>query len=121
MKKRILLSICLFITGSIFLPNKSYAQIQNADVLNAPIDISKDFNNYLNTFYFADELTSFDPELAEKEEVIIVTKSDLLEPGEGEKLAKKVKEWKGKKIFVVSVYDIEAMKKLSDGLVQMLK
>ena len=61
MKKRILLSICLFITGSIFLPNKSYAQIQNADVLNAPIDISKDFNNYLNTFYFADELTSFDP------------------------------------------------------------
>ena len=37
------------------------AQIQNADVLNAPVDVSKDFENYLNTFYFADELTSFDP------------------------------------------------------------
>ena len=40
---------------------KATAQIQNADVLNAPIDISKDFENYLNTFYFADELAAFDP------------------------------------------------------------
>jgi len=40
---------------------KASAQIQNADVLNAPVDVSKDFENYLNTFYFADELTSFDP------------------------------------------------------------
>lgn len=37
------------------------AQIQNANVLNAPVDISEDFENYLNTFYFADELVSFDP------------------------------------------------------------
>ena len=43
---------------------KASAQIQNADVLNAPIDISKDFQNYLNTFYFADELASFDPATA---------------------------------------------------------
>ena len=41
---------------------KATAQIQNADVLNAPIDISKDFENYLNTFYFADELAAFDPQ-----------------------------------------------------------
>lgn len=37
------------------------AQIQNASVLNAPVDVSTDFENYTNTFYFADELASFDP------------------------------------------------------------
>ncbi|QEE50866.1 alpha-xylosidase [Flavobacterium alkalisoli] len=37
------------------------AQIQNAAVLNAPVDVSTDFENYANTFYFADELVSFDP------------------------------------------------------------
>ncbi|WP_442902269.1 TIM-barrel domain-containing protein [Flavobacterium sp. C4GT6] len=37
------------------------AQIQNAPVLNAPVDVSTDFENYTNTFYFADELASFDP------------------------------------------------------------
>ena len=37
------------------------AQIQNTDILNAAPDISKDFEDYSNTFYFADELTSFDP------------------------------------------------------------
>lgn len=41
------------------------AQIQNANVLNAPIDISKDFEDYSNTFYLADELTSFDPATGE--------------------------------------------------------
>ncbi|MDG3581727.1 alpha-xylosidase [Galbibacter pacificus] len=40
---------------------KTDAQIQHADVLNAPVDISKDFYNYENTFYFADHLTDFDP------------------------------------------------------------
>lgn len=44
-----------------FGTQKISAQIQNAEVLNAPVDISKDFENYLNTFYFADELNSFDP------------------------------------------------------------
>ena len=38
------------------------AQIQNSQTLNEPINISKDFENYENTFYFADELVSFNPE-----------------------------------------------------------
>ncbi|MFL9843564.1 TIM-barrel domain-containing protein [Flavobacterium sp. ST-119] len=37
------------------------AQLQNAGTLNEPVDISKDFEDYRNTFYFADELNSFDP------------------------------------------------------------
>lgn len=59
MKKIQIASLSLF--ASLLLSPKVSAQIQNADVLNAPIDISKDFQNYLNTFYFADELASFDP------------------------------------------------------------
>lgn len=61
MKKIQIVSLSLFMGFGLLLSPKASAQIQNADVLNAPIDISKDFQNYLNTFYFADELTSFDP------------------------------------------------------------
>src|SRR3954469_25897758 len=60
MKKIKIASLSLFMGFGLLSP-KASAQIQNADVLNAPIDISKDFQNYLNTFYFADELASFDP------------------------------------------------------------
>jgi alpha-D-xyloside xylohydrolase len=53
---------CLFAaSGMLFISSIASAQIQNADVLNAPVDVSTDFENYLNTFYFADELTTFDP------------------------------------------------------------
>lgn len=54
------LSLCVFY--SLFGIQEVKSQIQNADVLNAPLDISKDFQNYQNTFYFADELTNFDPQ-----------------------------------------------------------
>lgn len=53
----IFLSIC-----SLAVMGELEAQIQHADVLNAPIDVSEDFEDYANTFYFADELASFDPE-----------------------------------------------------------
>lgn len=53
--------LCISLIIAIVAVHKSDAQIQNADVLNAPVDVSKDFENYLNTFYFANELASFDP------------------------------------------------------------
>ncbi|MDI1307074.1 MAG: DUF4968 domain-containing protein, partial [bacterium] len=62
MKKIQIASLSLFMGFSLLISPKASAQIQNADVLNAPMDISKDFQNYLNTFYFADELTNFDPQ-----------------------------------------------------------
>jgi alpha-D-xyloside xylohydrolase len=46
---------------ALFLSAQVSAQLQNAGTLNEPVDVSKDFENYLNTFYFADELASFDP------------------------------------------------------------
>jgi len=68
-----------------------------------------------------DELKSFDKALLEKEEVIIVTKSDTV--ADPAKLAKKIKAlqgargpWKDKKVIVVSVYDTDAIKHLSSFL-----
>lgn len=71
------------------------------------------------------ELEAFDPELAQKEEVIIVTKSDISGIEEAETRVKKVKAWKdlkqGEQLFIVSVYDLDAMKKLSNSLVKILE
>ncbi|MBU3821015.1 alpha-xylosidase [Flavobacteriaceae bacterium XHP0103] len=39
-----------------------FAQIQELNLLNEPPDISKDFVDFKNTYYLADELTSFNPE-----------------------------------------------------------
>lgn len=39
----------------------SMAQLQNTGVLNEPIDISTDYSDFRNTFYLAENLTSFDP------------------------------------------------------------
>lgn len=71
------------------------------------------------------ELETFDEELANKEEIILFTKSDLLEPGEAKKIADKFIKSKfgpevNKKYFVVSVYDVDAIKNLSDELVKIL-
>ncbi|MDR9366231.1 MAG: glycoside hydrolase family 31 protein [Balneolaceae bacterium] len=44
--------------------NKASAQLQGTGILNEPTDISPDFTNFKNTYYLADELTSFDPESA---------------------------------------------------------
>ncbi|WP_423820177.1 hypothetical protein V5739_06980 [Salinimicrobium sp. TIG7-5_MAKvit] len=51
------LSLLLALFGSF----GAKAQIQEVDILNAPVDVSKDFVDYNNTFYFADELVDFDP------------------------------------------------------------
>lgn len=40
----------------------SMAQVQNNNTLNTPPDISKDFEDYKNTYYLDDELASFNPE-----------------------------------------------------------
>ena len=73
------------------------------------------------------ELETFDDELASKEEIILFTKSDLLEPGEAKKIADKFMKARfgkssgaDKKYFVISVYDVDATKNLSDELVKIL-
>ncbi len=70
------------------------------------------------------EIESFDPLMKEKEEIILITKSDLCTPTELEerlKKIKKIKDWKGKDILTVSVYDLDSLKKLTDFLIKKLK
>ncbi|MCO6147961.1 alpha-xylosidase [Flavobacterium sp. NRK1] len=61
MKRSTIAAVTLSLALGLAFAQKATAQIQNIDVLNAPVDVSKDFENYANTFYFADELASFDP------------------------------------------------------------
>lgn len=60
MKRITLLQISLAFIGLAGIGSAN-AQIQNGQTLNEPVDVSKDFENYNNTFYFADELASFNP------------------------------------------------------------
>ncbi len=72
-----------------------------------------------------DELADFDKELLGKEEIIVITKNDILGPEETQKKIDQAltdhEEWRSKKIFVISVYDVDLTKKFSDSLVKLLK
>lgn len=66
------------------------------------------------------ELQKYDPELAKKREMIIFTKTDLVD----EKLIKKVAKNFSKEnpdILYVTVYDNESIKKLKDSLIKILR
>lgn len=68
------------------------------------------------------ELGEHDPELLEKDEVIIFTKSDMVdEKTLKEKLKSVASITKGKQSFVVSAYDDVSIKELGDGLVKILR
>jgi GTP-binding protein len=66
------------------------------------------------------ELEKFDPVLAEKDEVVILTKTDTVDAKTLTKKTAEIKK-KNKKIFTVSVYDDASIKKLQDGLVKILR
>lgn len=67
------------------------------------------------------ELGAYDKSLLEKEEVIILTKADLMD---NEKKIEKIKNdfiKLGKPVFTLSLYDDKTVKKLIDGLVKFLR
>lgn len=79
---------------------------------------NEDFKKVYNTI--RDELEKFDPSLLEKEEVILITKSDL---SDEKSINAKVKKmlalksgWKGKKVEIVSTNDPDSIKHLSSYL-----
>lgn len=67
------------------------------------------------------ELQSYDAELAEKDEIIVLTKSDMID--DAKKIAKVQEQFKklGKKVFILSLYDDKLVKKFSDELVKILR
>ncbi len=66
------------------------------------------------------ELTLYNSVLAEKTEVILLTKTDLVTEKEVVKKLKVFKKY-SKHVFVVSVYDDPALKLLTDSLVKILR
>ncbi len=81
--------------------------LENEDVLEAYKVIRK-------------ELETYSKELAEKEEIIILTKTDMVD--EATKLAavKKLSKLK-RKVFLISIYDDPAIKEFGDAFVKMLR
>ena len=61
------------------------------------------------------ELEQYDPTLIEKDEIIILTKTDTVDPKLTEKILKEFKKLK-KPVFAISLYDEESVKILSDEL-----
>lgn len=74
-----------------------------------------------------DELEKIGEELDQKKEIIILTKSDILEPEVRDSKMKEMEQVLRKydksdiPVLVVSIYDLDAMKELEDVLVDLLK
>lgn len=67
------------------------------------------------------ELDSFGEHLADKPEIIVLSKSDMVTPEEGEKLANELRAATGKEVVTVSIIDDQALKNFSDTLAQHLR
>ena len=66
------------------------------------------------------ELEKFNLELVDKKEIIILTKFDLVNDKEKEEVKKEIKKINSN-IIIVSVYDDDSLKKLSDYIIKTLK
>lgn len=67
------------------------------------------------------ELGSYDKSLLEKEEVIILTKTDVIEDVKKIEKVKKEFDKLDKQVFTLSLYNDESIKNLIDGLVKLLR
>jgi GTP-binding protein len=86
-------------------------------------EIRKELEKYDKKFSFAGNTGD---NLVSKDEIIILTKSDVLleEKDSGKKIIEREKakfEKLGKKVFVLSLYDDKSVKKFSDELIKILK
>ncbi|MCL5784748.1 MAG: GTPase ObgE [Patescibacteria group bacterium] len=68
-------------------------------------DVEGDYKTVIN------EMEKFNPELLQKEEVILLTKTDLVDQEEVKKKAAKLKRFK-RKILPISIYDWDSLEKL---------
>lgn len=80
---------------------------ENEDMLQSYKNIRKELENY-------------DVDLAKKDEIVILTKTDM---SDAETIAKTKKEFEalGKPVFVMSAFDDESVKKVGDELVKILR
>ncbi len=68
------------------------------------------------------ELEQFDESLAEKEEIVLLTKTDVTD---AKTVAKKITEFKkisrGKKVYAISLFDDASIKEFKDELIKILR
>jgi len=66
------------------------------------------------------ELESYDPELIQKDELIVLTKTDVTDENT---IKEKMKEFEalGKPVFAISLYDDESIKHFQDELIKLLR
>ena len=81
--------------------------LENEDVMGAYRTIRK-------------ELEQYDKELGEKEEIIILTKTDLVDEQALKKAKKKLAVLKHQ-LFSLSIYDDASLKEFSDALIKLLR
>jgi GTPase involved in cell partitioning and DNA repair len=88
---------------------------ENQNMLKAYKEIRKELEIYDQKNNLGDE------GLAQKEEIIILTKTDVIE--DQKLIAKKIKDFEkiNKRVFTLSLYDDKSIKKLRDELVKILK
>lgn len=67
------------------------------------------------------ELEAFGHDLGKKQEIIILSKIDLVEPGEWETIRKHLVKETGREVLPVSVEDAEMLKKFADKLTKILE
>ncbi len=73
-----------------------------------------DYNNIRN------ELKGYGEGLFEKEEIILLTKTDMVDSGVVEEISKKFEQF-GKPIFSISLFDDVSIKKFSDDFIKILR
>ena len=84
--------------------------------------ISFENPNMLKTYKeIREELEKFSPELAAKDEVILLTKTDMVEDTASITKEKKKFEKLGKPVYTISLFDDASIKKFSDELVKILR
>ncbi len=106
------------------LGHKFLRHIKRTKMLFHCISLEHETVEEIQTVYktIRKELEEYHPDMALKKEVILLTKSDVLSPAllteKTAEIKSNIKEWKGKEVLVVSVYDIDSLKRLSDFLTQ---
>ncbi len=102
------------------LGHKFLRHISRTDVILHCISLERD--NILQDYaIIRDELTNY-PDILEKDEYIVLTKSDTVDYKEIEKKQEEIEKNTGKKVFaIISILDDQSIKVLGDKLVKLLR
>lgn len=107
------------------LGHKFLRHIKRTKMLAHCVTLEQDIDEMVKVYNtIRNELNEFDPELLQKDEVILLTKSDIsgVEDAEAKKNEfMKTLKVEDKNIKVISIYDLDNLKELQDWFVKMVR